>query len=99
MLDRLYDIADRLREINRYALSFGLFVLWTCTFAEVDVMRMIETRLERHHIESRIADTQQDILGLDLQLAEITDRPAAKERHAREEYYMHKPNEDVYIFR
>jgi hypothetical protein len=29
----------------------------------------------------------------------MSEDPAAKERHARETYYMHKPEEDVFVFR
>ena len=29
----------------------------------------------------------------------MSQDPGAKERHAREAYYMHKPEEDVFVFR
>lgn len=99
MRDKFWDIYDRIRSSNRYLLAFGLFVVWMSTMAEVDVFRMINTRLERNHIEARIAETEADIQQLDDQLAEIQRDPSAKERHAREAYYMHKVNEDVYVFR
>ena len=98
MRDRLWETWDRIRYSNRYALAFGLFLIWMSTIAEVDVFRMIDTRMERHHIENRITETEGLIQGLDLQLEEIRTDPAAKERYARESYYMHKSNEDVYVF-
>ena len=49
------------------------------TIAEVDLFRMINTRIERQHIESRIDETQGLIDDLDIQLEEIrTDPSAAK---------------------
>ena len=97
--DTLYGLYDRLLEVNRYALAFGLFVLWMCTLAEVGVFRMVETQLERQTIEARIAETQGAIATLDAEIAELDALPGAKETHAREQYYMHKSNEDVYVFR
>lgn len=98
MRARINAILDRILGINRYALAFGLFVLWTATLAEVDVFRMLHTRMERNQVEHRIEATENAIHLLDEQLAEIRENPAAKERHAREHYYMHKSNEDVYVF-
>ena len=98
MRDRLWELWDRIRYSNRYGLAFGLFLLWMSTMAEVDVFRMINTRLERNHIQARITETEDLIDNLDLQLEEIRTDPSAKECYARESYYMHKPQEDVYVF-
>ncbi len=98
MKDRFLAIVDTIRGMNRYALAFGLFVAWTATLAEVDVFRMLNTRMERNQVESGIEATELAIQLLDEQLAEIQENPSAKERHAREHYYMHKSNEDVYVF-
>lgn len=99
MRDRFHDIFDRLRDTNRYVLALGVYVIWMGTLAEVDIFRMVGTRMERRHIESRIVETKEEIQSLDIQLAEIRQNPEAKERHAREAYYMHRSNEDVYVFR
>ena len=98
MRERLLDIWDRVRDSNRYVLAFGLFLVWMSTIAEVDLFRMINTRIERQHIESRIDETQGLIDDLDIQLEEIRTDPSVKERYARESYYMHKAEEDVYVF-
>lgn len=99
MLERIEAGRDWLRNVNRYLLASGLFLIWMCTFAEVDVLRMVQTRWERQRIEDRITETQADIQRLDERLAELHSLPGAKERHAREQYYMHKSNEDVFVFR
>ncbi len=99
MRERILEVYDRLTEINRYALASGLFLLWMCTFAEVDVMRMLDTHLERGDIEHRIAQTEAEITALDQRIASLHSDAHAKERHAREEYYMHQTNEDVFVFR
>lgn len=99
MRNRFYAIWDRILDTNRYALSAGLFAIWMCTFAQVDVVRMAQTRMERNRIEERIQHTETAIQHLDEQVAQLKDNPLSKEQHARESYFMHKPNEDVYIFR
>jgi len=99
MRERLYDIFDRLKEANRYGVALVLFTIWMASLAEVDVFRMLETRIERNRIEDRIAQTEAEIAALDAQIVEIQNDPSVKERHARESYYMHKSNEDVFVFR
>jgi cell division protein FtsB len=98
-LNPFLEVYHRLNELNRYVLASGLFLLWMCTFAEVDVIRMLQTHLERGEVEQRIAQTQEDISGLDERIAALDRDPTAKERHARETYYMHRSNEDVFVFR
>lgn len=99
MRERFHDILERLKEANRYGVALVLFTIWMASLAEVDVFRMVETRIERNRIEDRIARTEDEIAVLDAQIAEIEKDPSVKERHARESYYMHKSNEDVFVFR
>ena len=99
MIDWLYDLVDRLREINRYAIASVLFLLWMLTLADVDLMRMIETHQERSRIESKLAEHQKNIDMLQEELQRMAADSHAKERLAREAYYMHRPDEDVFVFR
>ena len=99
MRERFYDIRERLMEANRYGVALVLFTIWMASLAEVDIFRMVTTRIERNRIEDRIAQTENEIAALDEQIAEIERDPSVKERHARESYYMHKSNEDVFVFR
>lgn len=99
MRDRFLDMVDRLREANRYAVASGLFLLWMLTLADVDLIRMVRTHQERTRIESRMAEHRLTIAELETELERMSTHPDAKERHAREAYYMHKPGEDVFVFR
>jgi len=99
MRDRFFDVVDRLRDANRYAVASGLFLLWMLTLADVDLIRMVRTHQERTQIESRMAEHRLTIAELETELERMASHPDAKERHAREAYYMHKPNEDVFVFR
>ncbi len=90
---------DRIRETNRYAVAAGVFLLWMLTLADVDLIRMVQTHQERLDIETKKAGHEARIAELDTELQRMSQDPGAKERHAREAYYMHKPEEDVFVFR
>lgn len=92
-------VYDRIRETNRYAVAAGVFLLWMLTLADVDLIRMVQTHQERLDIETKKAGHQARIAELDTELQRMSQDPGAKERHAREAYYMHKPEEDVFVFR
>ena len=92
-------VYDRIRETNRYAVAAGVFLIWMLTLADVDLIRMVQTHRERVSIETKMAGHEERIAELDTELLRMSEDPAAKERHARETYYMHKPEEDVFVFR
>jgi len=92
-------VYDRIRETNRYAVAAGVFLLWMLTLADVDLIRMVQTHQERLDIETKKAGHEARIAELDTELQRMSQDPGAKERHAREAYYMHKPEEDVFVFR
>ena len=89
---------ERLRQTNRYVVAASLFLLWMLTLADVDLIRMWRTHAERTDIELRMAE-HLTIEQLETDLERMSTDPGAKERHAREAYYMHKPNEDVFVYR
>ena len=91
-------VYDRIRETNRYAVAAGVFLLWMLTLADVDLIRMVQTHQERLDIETKKAGHEARIAELDTELQRMSQDPGAKERHAREAYYMHKPEEDVFVF-
>ena len=92
-------VYDRIRETNRYAVAAGVFLLWMLTLADVDLIRMVQTHQERLDIETKKAGHEARIAELDTELQRMSQDTGAKERHAREAYYMHKPEEDVFVFR
>ena len=98
-MDRIHDIIERLRLTNRYVLAAVLFLVWMLTLADVDLLRMVKTHAERHDIETKMEEHRQRISELEAALEQLRTDPSAKERHAREAYYMHKPDEDVFVYR
>lgn len=98
-MDWIHDIVERLRQTNRYVVAASLFLLWMLTLADVDLIRMWRTHAERTDIELRMQEHLDRIEQLETDLEQLSTDPGAKERHAREAYYMHKPNEDVFVYR
>ena len=99
MREGMLSMWDRLRDTNRYAVAAGLFLLWMTALADVGLLRMIKTHQQRVQIETRMEQHRAAIAELESELEHMATDPNAKERHAREAYYMHKTNEDVFVFR
>lgn len=98
-MDKVSDLLHRLGNANRYAVATGLFLMWMLTLADVDLFRMMRTRAERADVERKLEGHRERISALESELSAFQGQPASMEKHAREAHYMHKPNEDVFVFR
>jgi len=92
-------VYDRIRETNRYAVAAGVFLIWMLTLADVDLIRMVKTHNARVQIETKMEGHAERIASLNAELEKMGADASSKERHARENYFMHKPEEDVFVFR
>ena len=86
------------KRYGKYIIAVGIFAIVMLFFGEQSVVNYIKRAIEIHRLE-----TQRDayIEGIqraqhDINVLQDTD---SLERYAREHYYMHAPNEDVYILR
>lgn len=82
--------------INRYTIVIFLFVIWMSVFDRHDIFTHIflhqkvkELQEEKRMYEKGIEETQvlKDRINNDV------------EKFAREKYYMHRPDEEVFIIR
>jgi len=80
---------------NKYLLTLGLFVIWMLFFDRQDVFTQIrlnkssiEVQEEKEMYIREIAETKQELSWL----------KSNSEKFARENYYLSKPQEDVFIF-
>ncbi|MEP7266038.1 MAG: septum formation initiator family protein [Saprospiraceae bacterium] len=81
--------------VNRYTITGMIFFIWMFFFDKNKWLNQWQLsqsiyRLEKEkkNLAEMIIDAKKDKLDLDQN----------KEKYAREKYFMHKPNEDVYIF-
>lgn len=82
---------------NRYVLGILVFALWVSFFDANSVVNILSARrrvsaleAKRQYYEQRIAEDRERLH--DLQTSRVS-----LERFAREQYYMRRPNEDVFV--
>ncbi len=81
--------------LNKYALSLIFFILWISFFDRHSLLYQIKLYKERQNLAVQKEYYQKQI-QLTLQRTEEIDRN--KEKFAREAFFMHRDDEDIYIF-
>lgn len=79
---------------NKYFLTFAIFAVYLCFFDQYNVLAQVklsrtidQLTLEKEKYEDQLVDAIEE--------KKMLEKDA--ERYAREHYYMHKENEDIYI--
>jgi cell division protein FtsB len=82
---------------NKYILSVIVFVLWVCFFDRNDVFTQWDRKKElqkletsKHFYEAEIETTKKDLRDLEYDQAYF-------EKYARENFYLKRPHEEVFI--
>ena len=84
---------------NRYLLTIALFVVYNLFVNNIDIPFIISSRWELHKLREQALQLEKDNIQAKQQLEAINAKNFALEKLAREEYFMKKPNEDVYVFK
>jgi len=84
----------RSRWINKYSISFFLFFAWLLFFDKHNLMTQWQLRKTVHELEQSKEEFDDMLVTARLEKEHLEQN---KERYAREKYYMHKADEDVYI--
>lgn len=84
---------------NRYLLTIALFVVYNLFINNIDIPFIISSRWELHKLREQALQLQKDNQRAKEQLQAINSKSFELEKLAREEYFMKKPNEDVYVFK
>jgi cell division protein FtsB len=84
---------------NRYLLTLALFVVYNLFINNIDIPFIISSRWELHKLREQAAQLEKDNQRAKEQLQAINSKSFELEKLAREEYFMKKPNEDVYVFK
>jgi cell division protein FtsB len=84
---------------NRYLLTLALFVVYNLFINNIDIPFIISSRWELHKLREQALQLEKDNIQAKQQLEAINAKNFALEKLAREEYFMKKPNEDVYVFK
>ena len=87
---------QRWRKYGKYVVTIAAFAVVMIFFGDQSLINYVKRAREIHHLEEQ-RDTYRDGIQKarhDLNVLQNTD---SLERFAREQYYMHADNEDVYL--
>jgi cell division protein FtsB len=82
---------------NKYFIAAGLFVLWITFFDDDNLIERFRYMHEIHNLESDKEYFQQKITEDSEKLKELKTNKRNLEKYAREQYLMHRENEDVFV--
>ncbi len=83
---------------NRYAFSILIFVIWVSFFDQNNIMTQYSYHSQLETLTSEKEYFNQAIKKTSTELNDLTKNPATLEKFARENYFMKKENEEVFVF-
>ncbi len=81
----------------KYAIAVLLFGIWITFIDQTNLRFKSKLRNDIEYLKNKKKFYKKEILKNEKYYKDLTTNPGAKERLAREEYYMSKDNEDVFI--
>jgi cell division protein FtsB len=84
---------------NKYTLSTVVFLLWLTFFNEIDLIYIFKSRREVSDLRAEVQRMKDDNLKATEALHDLTTNTYSLEKFARENYYMKRENEEVYVFK
>ena len=84
---------------NKYTLSTLVFLLWLTFFNEIDLIYIFQSRKEVAGLKAEVKRMKEDNVKAAQALHDLTTNTYSLEKFARENYYMKKENEEVYVFK
>ncbi len=82
---------------NKYVIACLSFLVWILFFDRNDLFTQWDRKQELNKLEQSKAYYQDEIKSINKGLAEIQNNPAIIEKYARENFYLKRPNEDLFI--
>ncbi len=81
----------------KYVIAVLVFAVWITFIDQTNLRFKSKLRDEIEYLKNKKAFYKEEIRKNEKYYKDLTTNPDAKERLAREEYFMHKDNEDVFI--
>ena len=82
---------------NKYAFSIFVFIIWVSFFDQNNLMNQYSYRSELNELKNQKDYFNQEIAITSQELEDLTKNPATLEKFARENYFMKKENEEVFV--
>ena len=83
---------------NRYAYSLIAFIIWVSFIDQNNILTQYSYHAQLNVLESEKEYFEAAILKTRKELYDLTENPATLEKFARENYFMKKKNEEVFVF-
>lgn len=83
--------------LNRYVLCLTVFAVWMVFFDQNNMIRQVQARRDLNKLRGEKHFFEEKIKEYNFELQALDKEPAYIEKYARENYYMSKPNEDVFV--
>ena len=82
---------------NKYLISVVVFAAWISFFDRNDLFTQWERKKELEKLETSKIYYETEIASTQKELTELQNNPAALEKFARENFYLKRPEEQVFI--
>ena len=84
---------------NKYWITISLFLLWIIFFDQNNVFKLFEYKKDIVDLKSQKEFLKTKIHQDSIRIKELNTDDKSLEKFAREQYFFHKPNEDVFIIK
>jgi cell division protein FtsB len=84
---------------SKYTLATLVFLLWVTFFNEIDLIYIFQSRREVAGLKAEVKRMKEDNEKATQALHDLTTNSYSLEKFARENYYMKRENEEVYVFK
>ena len=82
---------------NKYFLAVVIFAVWVSFFDRNDLFTQYDRKQELKKLETSAAFYQKEIANTKKDLTDLNNNPAILEKVARENYYLKKANEEIFL--
>ncbi|AGY53345.1 hypothetical protein SDC9_183315 [bioreactor metagenome] len=82
---------------NRFFLATLVFAVWVIFFDQNSLIDWFRVRMRIMRQERQIEYYNREIKSIDEKLQELSSNKDSLEKFAREQYYFHEEDEDLYI--
>lgn len=90
--------SGRLKKLaNKFVIASFIFAVWILFFDENSISRQLKDRRQLSELHQQKEYYQERIAADKVRYEELHKGKAELEKFAREQYYMSKPDEDVFI--
>ncbi|MFM7770429.1 MAG: FtsB family cell division protein [Bacteroidota bacterium] len=84
---------------NKYSITLVLFVLYNLFVNSIDIPFIVSSRWELHELRNQAETVKQENERVKEQLKGVKAKGYTLEKIAREQYFMKRSNEDVFVFK